>query len=158
MTAADRGLEILQKNIGKELPPGAWHLVNQEQVDQFADVTGDHNYIHVDPVRASESLFGAPVAHGFLTLSLISPLMKTMAWPGEDPYENVTLRINYGLDRVRFISPVRVGLRVRALSVILSAELKDPETIRLKQRITVEVEGQEKPACVAIWLMLLVYS
>ncbi|MDA2936785.1 MaoC family dehydratase [Acidobacteria bacterium AH-259-A15] len=156
-TPAERALEIFQQQIGVKQPPGEWHCVDQEQIDRFAEATLDHNYIHIDPERAASSPFKTTIAHGFLTLSLLSYLVKTIPRSGSDPFQDLVLAINYGLDRVRFVRPVKVGSGIRARRVILGAELKDPHTIQIKQRITVETAGEEKPACVAVWLTRLTY-
>ncbi len=135
---------------GEQLGHGAWHTVTQEQVDRFADATGDHQWIHVDTEKAAAGPFGATIAHGSLTLSLIPFL-------GKEIYrvDGITLGINYGLGKVRFPSVVPVGSRIRA-----GAELVDlTERAQGKQatlRWTVEIEGGEKPACVAETIVVYV--
>jgi acyl dehydratase len=135
---------------GEHLGFGAWHEVTQEQIDLFADATGDHQWIHVDPEKAAKGPFGAPVAHGYLTLSLIPMLVK-------DVYtvENLTMGVNYGLNKVRFPSPVTVGSRVRAGAELL--EVADvPQGKQAVVRVVVEIENAPKPACVAETVVLLV--
>ena len=129
--------------IGTEFPPSAWHEVTQDQINRFADATGDHQWIHVDVERAKTGPFGAPIAHGYLTLSLVPVLFGSVV-----RVEGVKFGLNYGLNRVRFPSPLKAGTRVRARVV-----LKDTSEIAGGQQvvfeITVEAEGSEKPACVA---------
>jgi acyl dehydratase len=135
---------------GEHLGHGQWHEVTQEQINQFADATGDHQWIHVDVEKAAKGPFGAPVAHGYLTLSLIPMLMKDIY-----TVENLSMGVNYGSNKVRFPSPVPVGSRVRA-----GAELVDvldvPQGKQAIVRVTVEIEGKDKPACVAETVVLLV--
>jgi acyl dehydratase len=117
--------------------------ITQERIDLFADATGDHQWIHVDPERAAQGPFGATIAHGYLTLSLIPTLGG-----GRLPVTGAKMGINYGLDRVRFIAPVKAGSRIRARRKLL--EVKEGEGfVQLKVEVTVEIEGQNKPACVA---------
>ncbi|PRX45976.1 acyl dehydratase [Prauserella shujinwangii] len=136
--------------VGEPLGRSAWHTVTQEQVNLFADATGDHQWIHVDPERAAAGPFGAPIAHGYLTLSLI-PMF------GQEIYrvENLRMGINYGLNKVRFPQPVKVGSRIRA-----NAELVEvTDAAQGKQAIvrwTIEIEGEAKPACVAETVGVLV--
>jgi acyl dehydratase len=137
------GVEELEQAVGTHLGFSDWHTITQEQVDGFAEHTGDHQWIHVDPVRAASGPFGTTIAHGFLTLSLIPELAdKAMA------IADVKMGVNYGLNRVRFTSPVPCDSRVRAHFV-----LKDYQPIeggaQLTMEVTVEREGAPKPACVA---------
>lgn len=142
--------------IGREVGVSQWVQITQEQVNQFADTTGDHQFIHIDQQRAaSETPFGGTIAHGFLTLSLLSQLG---ADAGTLRFDNTRMMINYGLDRVRFINPVRVGARIRARFELLSAEQKQPGQILLKHRATMEIEGVDKPAMIAEWLGLAVLA
>ena len=144
------GLDELARAKGEKLGTSEWHTVTQEQVNLFAEATGDHQWIHVDPERAAKGPFGATIAHGYLTLSLIPKLSHEIY-----SVQGVSMGINYGLNKVRFPAPVKVGSRVRA-----SAELVDvvdvPHGTQAVVRYTVEVEGQEKPACVAESVVLLV--
>jgi len=158
-THAEAALTLFEKQVGREEGVGEWHLVDQKQIDLFADATLDHQFIHVDPEKAAKlSPYEVTIAHGFLTLSLVVHLGASI--PPVDPkaYEGLVMGVNYGLDRVRFPSPVKVNSRVRARREIVSAEMKAPNTIQLKQKVTVEVEGQEKPGCVAETLARLVYA
>ena len=129
--------------------------ITQEQVNTFADATGDHQWIHVDVERANrESPFGGPIAHGYLTLSLI-PAMTFEVVPSD---EDAKMGVNYGLDKVRFPAPVPVGSRVRARQKLIAADLKNPNTIQVKREVTVEREGSDKPVCIAETLMRMMYG
>jgi acyl dehydratase len=131
--------------VGTELGVSDWLEIDQQRISGFADATGDHQWIHVDVERASaESPYGAPIAHGFLTLSLIPALSKQCY-----VVENAKMGINYGLNKVRFIAPVRVGDKVRVRSELLDVTTIDDATVHLTVRHTVEIEGSEKPAAVA---------
>lgn len=134
----------LETLIGTEIGVSPWLTIDQERIGLFADATGDHQWIHVEPERAALGPFGSTIAHGFLTLSLLPGLLAEVELPGPIP----KLTINYGLDRVRFPAPVRVGSRVRAHMELMSVE-EVPGGLQIKRKVTVEVEGQEKPACVA---------
>jgi|SRR5437588_2885243 len=136
-------LDDLKQLVGQETRVGDWHLVTQEEVNAFADATGDHQYIHVDPERARATPFGGTIAHGFYTLSIARRLL------GPGPELASRMGINYGLNRVRFPAPVPVGSRIRARQKLLSIEEVQPNVIQMVQEITVEVEGQPKPAMVA---------
>jgi len=150
MSAADQLLAFLAPQLGSETGVGPWLTVDQERIDRFAEVTGDVQWIHTDPPRAAaESPYGATVAHGFLTLSLL-PFLTQSNHPDffQKNYPGMRLRVNYGLNRVRFPQPVVVGSRLRARTVLLNAE-RAGEAVEIVYRITVEIEGEEKPACVA---------
>ncbi len=136
-------LQDLQAEVGRELAASDWITVEQERIDQFAHATGDHQWIHVDPVRAAEGPFGNTVAHGFLTLSLL-PLMSETAFTIDD----VHMGVNYGLNRVRFPNPVRAGSRVRGHFKLQRYEALDGGA-QLTVEVTMELEGADKPACVA---------
>jgi acyl dehydratase len=139
--------------VGRELGVSAWVAVDQDRINQFADCTGDHQWIHVDPERARrESPYGGPIAHGFLSLSLLAA-MATEA--GVVP-PDAAAAINYGLDKVRFVAPVKAGARVRARVSLLSAEQKEGGRLLLKTQSTLEIEGEQKPAVVAELLVMLV--
>jgi acyl dehydratase len=158
-TNAQQGLEQFQKHMGQEEGVSDWHQVKQDQINLFADATGDHQFIHVDPERAAKlSPYKVTIAHGFLTLSLI-PFLGGKIPPVEPKaYEGVFMGVNYGLDKVRFPSPVKVDSRVRARRELVDAELKGDSVIQLKQKVTIEVEGEDKPACVAETLTRLMYQ
>ena len=124
--AAARALELFQADVGNDEGIGEWFEVDQDQINQFADVTHDHQFIHVDPERAAATPFGTTIAHGFLTLSMLTHLAAGASAAPPDPakYEGVLMGINYGFNKVRFVSPVKVGSRIRARAVTSNAELK----------------------------------
>jgi acyl dehydratase len=128
---------------GRDLGFTDYRAITQDRINTFADATDDHQWIHVDPVAAADGPFGAPVAHGFLSLSLIVPF-----WEELFDVDGVTAKVNYGLDRVRFTSPVKVGARIRMHSVIDSIE-EVTGGYQLKTTNTIEIDGQERPAVVA---------
>jgi acyl dehydratase len=139
--------------IGQELGVSDWTGIDQKRIDAFADVTGDHQWIHVDPDRAgAESPYGATIAHGFLTLSLIPGLSKA-----NYRVENAKIGINYGLNRVRFLAPVPVGSRIRLRSELVDATKVDDTTVDLLVRQTVELDGSKKPAAVADVIARMVF-
>jgi len=150
MTAADSLIEFLEPKLGSEIHVGPWLTIDQQRIDQFAAVTGDLQWIHTDPQRAAlESPFGTTIAHGFLTLSLL-PYLTESNHPDyfQRNYPGMMYRVNYGLNRVRFPAPVPVGSKIRAHTVLQSAE-KVGEAVQIVYLITVEIEGKERPACVA---------
>lgn len=140
----------LKDYIGQDLGHSEWLTIEQERVDRFADCTGDHQFIHIDPVKARQTPFGGTVAHGFLSLSLI-PVLSEGLLPLP---EGLKMAVNYGLDSVRFVQPVAVGSRVRLGLELLDVFEKKPGQWLLKARATLEIEGQEKPAYVAETLSL----
>ena len=146
-------IEDIADFLGKEVGLTDWIEINQAQINKFADATGDHQYIHVDEDRATDTPFGATIAHGFLTLSLLS---KLSSMNGGVKLKNSVMGINYGLDKVRFVSPVKVNSRIRARFELVSAEEKKPKHYLLKHNVTVEIEGVEKPALIAEWLGMTV--
>ncbi len=137
------GIEAIKEAAGQEWGTSDWHQVTQEQVDKFADATGDHQWIHVDVERARSGPFGTTIAHGFLTLSLIPMLSSQVV-----RVDGIEMAINYGLNRVRFPSPVPVGSRVRARVRNASVE-EVPGGVQVVNQVTIEVEGKDKPSCVA---------
>jgi acyl dehydratase len=136
-------IEDIKAQVGTELGVGDWHTITQDQINLFADATGDHQWIHVDEERAKEGPFGGTIAHGYLTLSLIPTLGG-----GSLGIDGVKMGINYGLDRVRFVAPVRAGTNVRARRKLVEVT-EGKGYVQLKTEVTVEIEGQNKPACVA---------
>jgi acyl dehydratase len=139
--------------VGRELGVSSWMTVDQSRINQFADCTGDHQWIHVDVDRARrESPFGNPVAHGYLMLSLIAPLAMEIGVLPTD----AAAGFNYGLDKVRFPAPVKAGARVRLRVVLVGVEPKDAGQLVIKMRNTMEIDGSDKPAVVAETLALLV--
>ncbi|ANY21866.1 MaoC family dehydratase [Gordonia terrae] len=143
-------VEAFADAVGEELGISPWLIVDQGMVDAFADVTRDHQWIHVDPVRAGEGPYGATIAHGYLTLSLL----PSMGWQIYT-VEGVQMGVNYGLDSVRFPAPVPVGSRIRAVATL--TDVQDATTgTRFTVRFVVEIEGADKPACVADTVRVLV--
>jgi acyl dehydratase len=154
---AEAAYERLKATEGTDEGSGEWFEVTQDLVNQFADVTHDHQFIHVDPERAAP-IFGGTIAHGFLTLSLLTHLAGSIRPSGAGtPMEGLMMGMNYGFDKVRFVSPVKTGSRVRASSTVKAVELKG-NSIQVTKTYTVEVEGSEKPALVADWLTRLMFS
>ncbi len=150
MSAADELIKFLQPKLDTEIHVGPWLGIDQGRIDRFAEVTGDVQWIHTDPERAArESPYGATVAHGYLTLSLL-PYLTESNHPDffQKNYPGMRMRVNYGLNRVRFPAPVVVGSRIRARTVLQGVE-KAGEAVQLTYLITVEIEGGDKPACVA---------
>ena len=137
--------------VGKEIGPGEWHEITQERVNTFADATGDHQWIHVDVEKAKDGPFGGTIAHGYLTLSLV-PMLNWELWT----YTGIAMGVNYGSDKVRFLTPVKVGSRVRIRTTVLAADLRPDGSYLVKNQVTVEVEGSEKPALIAETLSLAV--
>ena len=142
----------LQDYIGKEVGVSDWLEVDQQRINAFADATGDHQYIHVDPERAAQTPFGTTIAHGFLTMSL----MVLLGYEASLKLENTVMGINYGFDKLRFINPVKSGSRIRARFQLSAADQKKPGHYLLKHTVTVEIEGEEKPALIAEWLGMTV--
>ena len=139
----------LQAKIGVESSAGGWFTITQEMINSFADATLDHQWIHIDAERAArESPFGATVAHGFYTLSLI-PHLTGMVEPDKPQYPGVALTVNYGLNRVRFPHPLLAGSRIRARAQLQSVEEVKGNGLQMVHKVTVEIEGVDKPTCVA---------
>lgn len=134
--------------IGEDVGASDWLLVDQDRVDAFAAVTGDYQFIHVDPAAAAATPFGGTIAHGFLTLSLLASLMPE----GAIVLEGIKMGVNYGFEKVRFLQPVRTGKRIRARHRLLSIEDKGAGRFLLKTEVTMEIEGETKPALIAEWL------
>ncbi|WP_067466890.1 MaoC family dehydratase [Nocardia amamiensis] len=145
-----QGLTELEAAVGTHLGFSGWHTVTQEQIDQFAEATGDHQWIHVDPEKAAAGPFGTTVAHGFLTLSLL-PMLTHQVYT----VQGMSMGVNYGTDKVRFPAPVPVGSRIRAGVELLSLTA-GAAGWRAVSRVTIEIEGSDKPACVADSVAVLV--
>jgi len=146
--------EDLPSLIGKDLDPSPWLEITQERVNQFAEATNDHQFIHVDPDKAAQTPFGGPIAHGFLSLSLLSYLNAQSAVVPE----NLVMAVNYGSDKIRYLMPVRVGKRIRSLQKVLEVTEKRPGNWLLKVQVTVEIENEETPALVAEILSMLIVN
>ena len=155
---AQAAVAIFAKRIGQSDGVSEWLEVDQKRINAFADATLDHQFIHIDPVRsAKDSPYKVTIAHGFLTLSLIPHLTSSIAPSDARAYDGLVMGVNYGLDKVRFPAPVPVNSKLRAERTLMEADLKAPNTIQLKQQITIEIEGGSKPACVAEFLTRLIY-
>ncbi|WP_182903458.1 MaoC family dehydratase [Microbispora sp. H10830] len=144
MTITVNGLDEIRALAGKDLGHSGWLGIAQERVNTFADATDDHQWIHVDPDRAKDGPFGGTIAHGYLTLSLVIPLFNELL-----DIQGVKMSINYGLEKVRFPSPVKVGSRIRLAAAVVSVEDVPGDGVQMLLDFTVEIEGANKPACVA---------
>ena len=140
--------EDLPAAVGTDLGTSDWITIEQDRVNVFADITEDHQFIHIDPERAKETPFGGPIAHGFLTLSLLSKFSEQ----GGMVIEGVNMGVNYGFEKVRFLAPVKVGKRVRGHFKLKSSEEKRPGQFLFTYEVTVEIEGEDKPALIADWM------
>jgi acyl dehydratase len=144
-------LDEIRAQIGSEIGVSSWLTVDQGRIDAFAEATEDQQFIHTDPAVAAQTPFGGTIAHGFLTLSLLSRMgAEAMLIP-----EGLKMAVNYGLDRVRFLAPVKSGKRVRGRFTLDSVEEKAPGQVLMRHTVTVEIEGEDKPALTAIWLGLI---
>ena len=144
-------LNEIKSRIGEEVGVSSWMLVDQARIDAFADATEDHQFIHVDPTAAAQTPFGGTIAHGFLTLSLLSRMgAEAMLLP-----EGLKMAVNYGLDRIRFLATVPAGSRVRGRFRLDSVEEKARGQVLMRHTVTVEIEGEDKPALTAEWLGLM---
>ena len=148
-------LQAYQAMVGKEVGLSSWHLIDQPRIDTYADVIEDHQFIHVDPEQAKkETAFDTTITHGFLTMSLLS----IMSYEVMPVIAGTTMGVNYGFDKLRFISPVRSGKRVRGRFVLAEARLRKPNELQSRTNVTVEIEGEDKPALVADWLGLIYFA
>jgi acyl dehydratase len=158
MTKAESAYEKLKAAIGETEGTSDWLEIDQERINAFADVTEDHQFIHVDPEKAAAmSPWGVTIAHGFLTLSMLVKLSASIQQPMER-FDGLVMGVNYGFEKIRFIQAVKVGSRIRCTSVLSGVELKDPNTLHTIRTMTVEIEGESKPALVAEWITRLVYA
>ncbi len=144
MTISVTGLEELRMLAGRDIGASDWLEITQDRVNTFADATNDHQWIHVDPERAKLGPFGGPIAHGYLTLALMIPLFTQLL-----DIQGVKMSINYGIEKVRFPSPVLVGSKVRLLAYVVSVEDVAGNGVQMVMNFTVEIDGSDKPACVA---------
>ena len=155
MTIVVRSVEEAKALEGQELGVSKWLLVDQERINKFAEATDDYQWIHVDTDRAKAELpIGTTIAHGFLTMSL----MSIMSYEVMPVIAGTTMGVNYGFDKLRFISPVRSGKRVRGRFVLAEAKLRKPNELQSRTNVTVEIEGEDKPALVAEWLGLIYFA
>ena len=144
-------LDEIRGRIGEEVAVSGWLTIDQQRITAFADATEDRQFIHVDPEMAAQTPFGGTVAHGFLSLSMLSRMAaEAMLVP-----DSLKMAVNYGLDRVRFIAPVRSGRQIRGRFRLNSVEEKAPGQILLRHTVTVEIDGEDRPALTAEWLGLL---
>ena len=144
-------LDAIRERIGMEVGCSDWIAVDQERIDSFAEATEDRQFIHVDPAAAAATPFGTTIAHGFLTLSLLSRMgAEAMLVP-----DGLNMGLNYGLEHVRFVAPVRSGKRVRGRFTLDSLDEKAPGRVLMRHRVSVEIEGEEKPALTALWLTMI---
>lgn len=143
MTMHFSNAQSMLEAVGNELGVSDWLLIDQKRIDQFAEATDDHQWIHVDPERAAEGPFGTTIAHGYLTLSLASRFLPELI------SADVKMGVNYGCNKVRFPTPVKVGARIRGRGEVLDVSQLDDNLLQAVIRLTVEIEGEDKPACVA---------
>ena len=153
------GITVVPKDkltdyVGTKFEPSDWVTLDQERINNFADCTGDHQFIHIDEEKAAQTPFGGTIAHGFLTLSMLPKLSEGS---GIVP-ENVMMGINYGSDKVRFLTPVRAGKRVRSHSELLEVQQKDDNRFLFKTMVTIEIEGEDNPALIAETLTMFVVA
>ncbi len=145
-------LDDIRARVGEEIGVSGWLAIEQARIDAFADATEDHQFIHVDPEAAASTPFGGTIAHGFLTLSLLSRMAaEVMLIPAD-----AKMVVNYGLDRLRFLSPVRSGKRIRARFILDSVEEKAAGQLLIRHQVTVEIEDEDRPALVAEWLGMVI--
>ena len=156
---AEKGVEIFKGMIGKADQPGEWFQVTQERINQFADCTIDHQFIHVDAEKSAQlSPYKVTIAHGFLTLSLLTHLTGSIKNEAPEAYAGVVMGVNYGFDKVRFINAVKVNSRIRLQRKLADVVPKGTNNVQLTHECTIEIEGEAKPACVALWLTMLSYG
>jgi acyl dehydratase len=147
--------DVYMDMVGREVGVSSWHLVDQKRIDAFADITEDHQFIHVDPERAvRETPFGSTVAHGFLTVSLLS----VFSYEALPRIAGATRGVNYGFDRLRFISPVRAGSRLRGRFTLMEAKPRGADVLESRTSVSVEIDGEAKPALVADWIGLIYFA
>ena len=157
-TNGENAYQALLATVGQPEGTSDWFTVDQKRIDAFAEVTEDRQFIHVDPQKSAElSPYGVTIAHGFLTLSLLSHLAATIP-QNVKALEGVVMGVNYGFEKVRFVAPVPVDSKIRATSVLAAVDQKDPNTLQITRTMTVEVEGGSKPALVAEWVTRQVYG
>ena len=155
--AAANARELLTERIGHEEGVGEWFEITQDMISEFADLTHDHQFIHVDEDAAKAVGFPTTIAHGFLTLSMLTKLAASIP---QDPevFKGVAMGMNYGFDKVRFVNPVPNGSRVRCRSALSAVEPKGDDALHLTRTYTMEIEGSDKPALVAEWIVRLVFA
>lgn len=145
-------LAAYQNLVGQKIGVSSWHLVDQSRINLYADVIEDHQFIHVDPERArTHAPFGTTIAHGFLTMALLS----IMSYEVMPVIEGTAMGVNYGFDKLRFVAPVRAGSRVRGHFTLTEAKLRKPKELQSRTNVSVEIEGEDKPALIADWIALI---
>ncbi|MCP4048967.1 MAG: MaoC family dehydratase [Gammaproteobacteria bacterium] len=142
----------MQESIGADSGVADWLSIDQQRINDFADCTLDQQFIHVDPDRAAKTPFGGTIAHGFLSLSLLSHFAKSVGCS----FENTVMGINYGFDKIRFLAPVKVNSRIRARARLLDVKEKKPGQFLIKQEVSIEIEGEQTPALIAEWLTMAI--
>lgn len=153
---AENAYEAMKAEIGGETAVGDWFEISQERINDFADATLDHQFIHIDPERAAETPFGGTIAHGFLTLSMLVHLSTSI--PNNlPPMEGLLMGVNYGMNKVRFVNPVPSGSRIRATAQVSDVTLKGNSVDQIRS-MTIEIEGSDKPALVAEWIARMVFA
>jgi len=156
---AETGLERFKRQIGKVDGPGAPHKVEQSQINLFADATGDHQFIHVDPEKSAKlSPYKVTIAHGFLTLSLLTHLSTSVPNATPQAYAGIVMGVNYGFEKVRFVNAVKVNSKIRLQRKLADVQPKGANNVQLTHECTIEIEGEAKPACVAMWMTMLSYA
>ena len=143
--------EALIRRIGEEIGVSPWMVIDQDRINEFAEITEDRQFIHIDPIAAETSPFGGTIAHGFLTVSMLS-VMCEVALP---VLKNMTMSVNYGFDRLRFVHPVRARSRIRGKFVLSAVKARDAQQAQFTYQTTVEIENVGKPALIADWLFLM---
>ena len=146
-------LDKIDSHLGKPIGVSEWFEITQEDVNTFADLTRDHQFIHVDPVKAAETPFGGTIAHGFFSLSMLSHFAENGCGV---TVANAKMGVNYGCDKLRFLNPVRIGSKIRGSSVLESVTEKKPGQYLIKSIMTVEIQGSDTPALIAEWLTMIV--
>jgi len=140
----------MKESVGADMGTSDWFLIDQGRINAFADCTDDHQFIHVDHERAASTRFGGTIAHGFLSLSMLSYFAESVGCV----FENMVMGINYGFDKVRFLAPVKVNKRIRAHARLLDVQEKKPGHFLIQQEVTIEIEGETTPALIAEWLTM----
>jgi len=140
----------MKESIGADMGTTDWFLIDQERINTFADCTNDRQFIHIDPENAAKTPFGSTIAHGFMALGLLSYFAESIGCG----FENMVMGLNYGLDKVRFLAPVKVNSRIRAHGRLLDVKEKKPGHFLIKQEVTIEIEGETTPAVIAEWLTM----
>jgi acyl dehydratase len=156
---AEKAAEIFKQYIGKQEAPGDWMVIDQDRINKFADCTLDHQFIHVDPEKSAQlSPYKVTIAHGFLTLSMLTHLAGSVKATYLEAYSGIMMGVNYGFEKVRFAAPVKVNSKIRLRREIAGVELKNANTLHLIHKCTIEIEGEDKPACIAEWITRLIYG